>query len=182
MNALPLSLMFAAGSLICAGLGAVHDVRERKIPNRITLPAMIAALLLHTILGGWSGLASSILAGIIAGVIFLIFFLAGGMGGGDVKLMIAVGCFAGLPLLRMVIIATVLAGAVFAIAVGIYSGRMRETLRNVTALVVHHSERGLTPHPDLNLSNAATLRLPFALPIATGCLFTFCVQLMGVRP
>jgi prepilin peptidase CpaA len=181
MDVLPQQLMFTGGSLLCASIGSVHDVRERRIPNFVTGPAILAGLMLHTISGGWSGLGDSTLAGFIAGGIFLIFFLAGGMGAGDVKLMAAVGCFAGLSSLRMVVIATVIAGAVFALAVGIYNGRLRETLRNVIALLQHHGQQGLKPHPDLNLTNARTLRLPFALPIAAGCLFTLCMLAWEAR-
>lgn len=182
MDALPQQLMFTGGSLLCASIGSVHDIRERRIPNTVTGPAILAGLMLHAIYGGWAGLAGSALAGLIAGGIFLIFFLAGGMGAGDVKLMAAVGCLAGLAPLRMVVMSTVIAGALFALAVGIYNGRLRETLRNVGALLVHHGQQGLTPHPDLNLTNAHTLRLPFALPIAAGCVFTLCTLAWGARP
>jgi prepilin peptidase CpaA len=181
MDALPQQLIFTGGSLLCAGIGSVHDVRERRIPNFVTGPAILAGLMLHTVAGGWAGLGDSALAGLIAGAIFLIFFLAGGMGAGDVKLMVAVGCFAGLSSLHMVILSTVIAGALFALAVGIYNGRLRETLRNVGALLQHHSQQGLKPHPNLNLTNAHTLRLPFALPIAAGCLFTLCTLVWGAR-
>jgi prepilin peptidase CpaA len=119
---------------------------------------------------------------VIAGGIFLIFFLAGGMGAGDVKLMTAVGCFAGLSLLPLLVISTAMAGGVFALAIGIYHGRLRETLRNVVALLQHHGRHGLKPHPDLTLSNARTLRLPFALPIAAGCLFTLCTLAWEAHP
>jgi len=182
MHVLPQQLMFTGGSLLCAGIGSVHDVRERRIPNLITGPAILAALLLHLIFAGWGGLLDSALAGLIAGAIFLVFFLAGGMGAGDVKLMAAVGCFVGLSPLSMVVLSTVIAGAVFALAVGLYNGRLRETLRNVGALLLHHGQQGLKPHPDLNLTNARTLRLPFALPIAAGCLFTLCTLAWQARP
>lgn len=166
--------MFAGGSLLCAGIGAFHDLRERRIPNRVTVPAMLVGLGLHWIGGGWLGLADSMLAGLIAGAIFLLFFVAGGMGGGDVKLMAAVGCISGLSHLGLTVIATALAGGVFAIAVSLFHSRLRETLRNVGALLLHHGHRGFEPHPDLNLTNARTLRLPFAVPVAAGCLFTVC--------
>jgi prepilin peptidase CpaA len=182
MDALPQQLMFTGGALLCAGIGSIHDVRERRIPNRLTGPAIVAGLALHTVFGGWHGLEDSALAGLIAGGIFLVFFLAGGMGGGDVKLMAAVGCFAGLASLPLVMTSTAIAGAGFALAVGLYNGRLRETLRNVGALLQHHGSQGLTPHPDLNLSNARTLRLPFALPIAAGCLFTLCALGLAARP
>lgn len=182
MEALPQQLMFAGGSLACAAIGSVHDVRERRIPNLITGPAILAALALHAVSGGWSGLAGSALAGLISSAIFLVFFLAGGMGAGDVKLMAAVACFVGLGSLQTVLVSTVVAGAILALAVGVRSGRLRETLRNVAALLQHHGERGLRPHPDLNLTNSRTLRLPFALPIAAGCLFTLCTLAWEARP
>jgi prepilin peptidase CpaA len=174
--------MFTGGALLCAGIGSFHDVRERRIPNLVTGPAVLAALALHMISGGWPELGDAALAGLIAGAIFLIFFLAGGMGAGDVKLMAAVGCFTGLSQLFVVMLATVIAGAIFALAVGIYNGRLCETLRNVGALLLHHGQQGLKPHPDLNLTNQRTLRLPFALPIAAGCLFTIATLAWAARP
>jgi prepilin peptidase CpaA len=167
-------IVFAGTSLLCAGIGAVHDLRAGRIPNRVTGPAMVAGLMIHWIAGGGYALADSALAGLIAGSIFLIFFVAGGMGAGDVKLMTAVGCISGLAQLPLVVIATAIAGGVFAIAASLSRGRLRETLQNAGALLLHHGRRGLRPHPELNLTNARTLRLPFALPIAAGCLFTVC--------
>jgi prepilin peptidase CpaA len=174
MDALHQQVMFTAGSLLCAGVGSVHDVRERRIPNWLTGPAIVAGLALHGLVGGWHGLGDSALAGLIAGAVFLLFCIVGGMGAGDVKLMAAVGCIAGLSPLPMVLVSVAIAGAVFAVAVSARRGRLRETLRNVGALLSHHGIHGLKPHPDLNLSNTRTLRLPFALPVAAGCLFTVC--------
>jgi prepilin peptidase CpaA len=175
-------LMFTGGSLLCAGIGSVTDVRQRRIPNLLTGPAIAAGLMLHTVYGGWRGLGDSALAGSIAGGIFLVIFLAGGMGAGDVKLMTAVGCFAGLSPLPLVILATALAGGVLALAVSLFHGRLRETIHNVASLLQHHGRQGLKPHPELNLGNARTLRLPFALPIAAGCLFTLCTLAWEAHP
>jgi prepilin peptidase CpaA len=93
-----------------------------------------------------------------------------------------VGCFSGLSALPLVVISTAIAGAVFALAIGIYNRRLGETLCNVVDLLEHHGRHGLKPHPDLTLSNARTLRLPFALPIAAGCLFTLCTLAWEARP
>ena len=172
MDVLDRQLMFLGGSLLCAGIGSVTDVRERRIPNYVTGPAIAAGLMLHAISGGWRGLGDAALAGVIAG----------GMGAGDVKLMTAVGCFSGLSALPLVVISTAIAGAVFALAIGIYNRRLGETLRNVVDLIEHHGRHGLKPHPDLTLSNARTLRLPFALPIAAGCLYTLCTLAWEARP
>jgi prepilin peptidase CpaA len=182
MNAIPQQMMFGGGALLCAGIGSIHDLRERRIPNLLTGPAILAGLTLHTIYGGWSGLGDSALAGLIAGAVFLVFFLAGGMGAGDVKLMAVVGCFAGLSSVFTLVLSTAIAGAVLALAVAIRNGRLRETLHNTGLLLAHHGREGLKSHPDLNLSSPRAVRLPFALPIAAGCLFTVCTLVWGARP
>ena len=179
MEATQQQLMFVGASLLCAAVGSVHDVLERRIPNFVTFTGIVAGLSLHTIVGGWHGLGDSMLAGLIAGCFCMLFYLAGGMGAGDVKLMTAVGCVGGLASLGTTMIATAAAGAIFAIGLSIIHGRTGSTLRNVGVLVEHHWRKGLKPHPELNVDNDATLRMPFALPVAAGCLFTLCDLALG---
>ena len=35
---------------------AITDVRDRRIPNRLTYPALVAGLVLQTAMHGWRGL------------------------------------------------------------------------------------------------------------------------------
>jgi prepilin peptidase CpaA len=71
-----------------------------------------------------------------------------------------------------VLILTSLAGGVLGILLALARGRLRQTLYNVSALAHHHRTAGLTPHSELNVSNDATLRLPYGLAIAAGCTAT----------
>jgi prepilin peptidase CpaA len=167
-------LTSTACALLCASIASIHDIRERRIPNLLCAIAMVCGLALHTGLAGWHGLGDSALAGLLAGGLSLVFWIAGGMGAGDVKLMAAVGCLTGFPPLHMVLSATVIAGGIFALALSAYHGRLRETVRNVAVLIAHHQREGLTPHPELNVRGSRTLSIPFALPIAAGCLYTLC--------
>lgn len=160
--------LYPAVALVCAVIGAGFDIHSRRIPNLLTLPAIAAALLLHLLLGGWKQMALALLAGLICGVIFLIFWLAGGMGAGDVKLMTAVAALAGMPLVPWLLILTALAGGVMALGLALWRGKLKDTVLNVGALALHHRMEGLAPHPQLNVANARTLRLPYALPIAVG--------------
>jgi prepilin peptidase CpaA len=155
-------------ALVCAITGSVFDVRSRRIPNFITLPGILLGLLLHFAFGGWKQLGLAALAGLICGVLFLIFWLAGGMGAGDVKLMTAVATIAGMPLVPFLLILTALAGGVMALGLALWRGKLKDTIRNVGALALHHRIEGLAPHPQLNLANARTLRLPYALAVAAG--------------
>lgn len=169
----PEEVIYVSASVICAGIASVYDYRYRRIPNVLTGPAILFGLLLHLVLGGPAQLGRSALAGLIAGGIFLIFFVIGGMGAGDVKLMTAVGCIVGTSALKDVLISTVLIGAAFAIVLAIQRGRLRQTLLNIATLARHHGSSGLKSHPELNVGNSNTLRLPYALPIAAGCLVAF---------
>jgi prepilin peptidase CpaA len=169
-------LIPTAGALLCAVVCSIHDVRKRRIPNFVIAPGIVVALLLHAICGGWRGLGGAALAGLIAGTLAIVFWIAGGMGAGDVKLVAAIGSIAGLSPLPLLAIATSISAGVLAVAVSVYHGRLRETLFNVGAIMQHHGREGLNPHPVFNLTNEATLRLPFALPVAAGCLFALCTQ------
>ncbi|RXH54337.1 A24 family peptidase [Granulicella sibirica] len=174
--AVPAAFVYLGTALIVASVAAFHDVRERRISNRLTGPSVLTGLLIHFVLGGFRQLGLSLLGGMIAGGIFLFFYLAGGLGAGDVKLMTAVGCITGIGYIRDILLVTVILGAVFAIILAFAHGRVRTTLANVSILLAHHRTAGLTAHPELNLGNRATLRLPYALPIACGCLTVFAMQ------
>ena len=166
-------IIYPAAATFTALLGAGFDLKSRRIPNLVTGPALLAGLLMHLALDGWHGLLSSFAASLVCGAIFLVFYLAGGMGAGDVKLIAAVGCVAGLPSIAYLLILTSLAGGVMALGLALMRGRMKEMLRNVIALAAHHTQSGLQPHPEINVLNASTLRLPYGLAIAIGCSMTF---------
>lgn len=170
-------MTYPATAAACALVGSVFDVKSRRIPNFVTIPAFLFGLAMHLALGGWRQLLSSLAAGVICGLVFLVFYLAGGMGAGDVKLIMAVGCIAGLPHVGYLLILTALSGGVMAVVLALARGRLQQTIMNVGALASHHSHEGLQPHPDLNIANAATLRLPYALAIAGGSILTLYFQI-----
>jgi len=168
--------VYPIAASVCALVGAAFDVKSRRIPNKLTGPALLFGMVLHLSLDGWHGLLNCVAAGLICGGVFLVFYLAGGMGAGDVKLITAVGCLAGLTNTAYLLVLTALAGGVMAIGLALVRGRLRETLMNVGALASHHKNEGLTAHPELNVRNASTLRLPYGLAIAAGCTITLYLQ------
>ncbi len=172
------SSLLGAASLV-ALVAAVFDWRDRRIPNWLVGRAMLTALVFHA-MGGWRALIGCLLAGLLAGGIAFMFYRAKGMGAGDVKLLAAIGCWAGLHALPILLIATALAGAAFAIGVAIHHQHLRHVLPNLVKLVRHHRHEGLTPNRHLNIKATNALSIPFALPIACGCLFALCVQIWSV--
>ena len=165
---LTIELTYAACCLLCAVAGAVFDMTSRRVPNFVTLPAICFGLLLHWIFGSWLQLGGAAAAGLICGSVFLLFYLAGGMGGGDVKLIAAAGCISGLSLVGPLLILTSVSGGAMALGLALYHRRLKETMLNIGALAVHHRMEGLVPHPILNMSDPRSVRLPYAVAIATG--------------
>ena len=173
-----LDTIYALASFACASLGAVCDVRTRRIPNWLTGPGILLGLALHLGLGGWRSLGGAAVGGLLAGFIFLLFYLAGGMGAGDVKLIAAVCCLAGLSAVAGILLGTALLGGLFAVLLALLRHRLKDTFANLGRLLVHHSTAGIRPHPDLNLSNPGTLRLPYGLAIAAGAGSSLCSVLL----
>ena len=176
--ALPRELMYAMAAVTCAGLAAVSDVRERRIPNKLVLASMAVGVVLHAVLEGPRGVGAAALAALIAGAIFMVIHLAGGMGAGDVKLMSALACVSATSDVRMLVAATMLTGAVFALGLATLRGALLRTVRNVLVLVAHHREHGVAPHPELNVRNEKTLRLPYAVPMATAAAIVLVLHLV----
>jgi prepilin peptidase CpaA len=169
-------LTYPATASACALVASVFDVRNRKIPNFITCPAFAFGLVLHLALNGWRDMLTALAAGLICGVVFFLFYVAGGMGAGDVKLIMAVGCIAGLSHIAYILVLTAISGGIMAVMLALVRGRFQETLMNVGEIASHHRQAGLQPHPDLNIDNAKTLRLPYALAIASGTVLTLYFQ------
>jgi len=103
--------------VVVLAIASIYDLRERRIPNRLTYPAMLAALTWHAALGGPQGLLFAVYGlGVGLGVMILP-FLMGVMGAGDVKLMAAAGAFLGPAEALTAFIFTSLAGGVYALVV-----------------------------------------------------------------
>ena len=92
------------------------------------------------------------------------------MGGGDVKLMAAVGAWAGVKQVAPILLAAALAGGALAIVYMIADGTVSRTLRNIFILIRHHLRSGIRPHPQINVQDSRTTRVPFGVAIAVGTL------------
>ncbi len=165
---LELQTWFLLGASLAAVLGAGWDVRSGRIPNRLTYAAVLAGLLLHGLTQGAAGWLQALGGMLLGGGMLLPVYLLGGMGGGDVKLMAAVGALAGGGLALREVVATALAGAAIALLLVLWRGRLLATLRNTGQLLAWLARRRLAPHERLNLTNAALLRLPYGVAMALG--------------
>jgi Flp pilus assembly protein protease CpaA len=77
-------------------VAAATDLRTGRVYNWLVYPATVVGLLLALAAGGWAGLKDHTLAAAIGFGLMFLCYAIGGMGGGDVKLMAAVGALGGL--------------------------------------------------------------------------------------
>ncbi len=152
-------------------MGAVQDVRGGRIPNWLTYPGIVAALTVRWAAFGLHGLKGGVIGFLIAGGVFFLLFMLGGMGGGDVKLMAAVGSWAGDVRVLAILIAAAIAGGVLAVLYMVSRKQVWLTLRNTGELLQHHMTSGLQPHPVLNVREPSTMRVPYGVAIAMGTLY-----------
>jgi prepilin peptidase CpaA len=110
--AFPLSHLAPLGIGLLAAI--VWDLRARRIPNLVSGFVFASGLIVCGLDGG----VRTVLSGSAAFVLLLMALYApwraGGIGGGDVKLAVAVGVWVGLPHLLWFVLATAVAGGVVA--------------------------------------------------------------------
>jgi len=170
MNA---DLLLGFDALAVAVTAAIVDVREHRIPNWLTYPAIAVGPLLRWSFFGWRGLGSAVAGCLLAGGIVFVFYLVRAMGAGDVKLLAALGSLLGAHEAAVVLVATAMAGGVLALVYVFVRRSLGTTLRNVGSALRFHCWSGVKTHPELNLDNPSALRMPYGLAIATGTLYAF---------
>ncbi|RQD73600.1 MAG: prepilin peptidase [Candidatus Syntrophonatronum acetioxidans] len=114
----------------------IFDLTQKKIPNFLTFPVILFGLIFHTASGMFNGLLFS-LWGFLLGIgLFLIPFMVGGMGGGDVKLLGAIGALKGTEFVFIATFYTAICGGVIALIYLALKGELINTLKKVLGLLV----------------------------------------------
>jgi prepilin peptidase CpaA len=141
------------------------DWRSRRIPNWLTVPALILGIGANTVAQGWTGAKESLLGAGLGLGLLLPFVLLRSLGGGDWKLIGALGAFLGPPRLIVVLLATILVAGAMAVVLIIWKRRVGQTLRNLAHLVASLFTLHL-PGPELSLDNPDSLKIPFGVAVA----------------
>jgi len=145
-------------ALLVAITAGVTDWRHRRIPNWLTMAGLAAGFLLH----GVDVLAPLQGAG-LALAIHLPLFALRALGGGDVKLMAALGAIAGWRAWLTIFVFSAVLGGVWALALAIRHKALRQTLHR-TAGIVSEISQGQTPQA--NLDDSQALKIPRGVIVA----------------
>lgn len=161
-------------------IALVTDLRARRIPNWLTGPLLLAGLVWAFVTGGLLGLGESLAACVALALPFVILFVFAGGGAGDAKLMGALGLWLGLRSGLYLLLAVVLAGALWGLGYALAKGRMEKVLRGSIS-VVCRTFPPATPYlavwaDEKVPSQDEMLPMPYAVPIFLGV----CVAMIGV--
>jgi prepilin peptidase CpaA len=148
---------------------AIGDTWWRKIPRKLTLGGLLAGLVYHAFFGGfWPSLLT-------AGLGFLLglgLYELRAIGGGDVKLVTAMGAILGFHHWVLAVEIAIVVAGVMALAGVIYRRILLQTFRNIGRLLKHFFTNGFLPHPEIQISNPSLVRIPFGVAAAMGTICT----------
>jgi len=163
-----LAVIVAALTILIVAIAVYTDVRWGKIFNAVTLPGMIIGLAVNGALGGVEGLWLSFQGLLLGFALFLVSAFFGRiLGGGDIKLLMAIGALQGPVFLIWALFYTAIIGAVLAIALGLYRGVLAKSLRSLVASCYLR----LAQRVPMELNEATGgPRLPYAIAISLGSL------------
>jgi prepilin peptidase CpaA len=154
--------MLAAVPALVAGW---TDWRWRRIPNWLTVPALLLGIAVNCFAAGWAGAKESLLGAGLGLGLLLPFVLIRSLGAGDWKLAGALGAFLGPSRMITVLLGTVLVAGLMAVVVIVWKKRVGRTLRNLGHLVAALFTLHL-PGPELSLDNPESSKIPFGVAMA----------------
>ena len=162
-------------AVIAASLvAAVTDWRAGRIPNALTGPFLLGGLAWAFSVAGRAGVMDAVGGMFLMALPFVILFVFAGGGAGDAKLMGALGAWLGLGQGALALLAVLVAGGVYGVAVAAWRGELLNTFKRVGqsvkimffAFVLRSMPRidteGRRPAPPDQVN------MPYAVPVCIG--------------
>jgi len=166
-------LVLAIFAAVFTATAMIWDLRTRRLPNWLTVGAFVLAILFHVATDGLSGLSTA-LGGFAVGFgVLLVLWLIGGGGGGDVKLMGALGACLGAPLTLIVFFTSVFFALMSIMVMFVWRMIIRASRDGNNDA----SESGLTNREQLVLSRRL---IPYAVPVAMATWSVLIVKLVAM--
>jgi prepilin peptidase CpaA len=154
-------------------VAAIYDVRYRRIPNWLTVGGAVLGLAGNTMEYGSPGLGFALVGMTVGFGVYLLLYALRAMGGGDVKLMAAVGAIVGWHDWFGIFLVTALVGGAMALILAAKRGRLKKTLWNVGFILceMKSGRPAYLRREELDVGHPKALSLPYGAVIAVGCIF-----------
>jgi len=164
-------------TVVIASVAGIWDWHSRRIPNWLTIPALAAGIATNFLISGTPGGLQALEGAGAVMIVLLPVVLLRGLGGGDWKLMGALGAWLGPTQIIVVLFATILVSGFLAVVEIIRKKKFLQTARNMWELLRGFFVFGFQPHPEINIDNPAALSLPFGVAAAVATAACLCAQL-----
>jgi prepilin peptidase CpaA len=165
------------------GYAVVSDVRSHRIPNRLVLAGLGFGFIYSAFVPFWGhhGFLWALGGAAIGFCVMFPLWLGRMTGAGDVKLIAMAGALLGVDAIVPALIASFIAGGMFAVGFSLGHGKLRAMLGNVFRTVRLGSVAVAMGAPVSMATSGweSVGKLAFAVPIATGTIFAVVATYFG---
>lgn len=149
----------------------ITDVKSMTISNKVTVPAMVLGVLVHTLMDGRTGFWMSVQGGVIGFGIMFLMYLCGAVGGGDVKLFGAIGAWVGTYLTLTTMMYSIFVAGFIGVLILLWRKEALQRIRGViTSIVGAVVLKSIVP---IQANAKGHLQFPFMLAVLPGAVIAF---------
>jgi len=173
----PSLILVSVGLFVAACVGV--DLRARRIPNGLSMTGIAAGIALNGLCFGPRGVGASLAGCVLVVGLLLAPFAAGGIGGGDVKMMAALGALLGPRLgVASLLVGMILGGIVMAVHLA-RRGELGVRTVRIATMVHAAAVTGSIEPLRVSATAADTIALPYSIPLGLGTLVVSALAVTG---
>lgn len=162
--------------VIVSAAAVFTDIRWRRVPNWLTIPAALFGVAGWTIAMGYPGSVYAIGGGVVGTALLAVPWRLGWVGGGDLKFLAAVGALGGAPFVLRAALAGAVLGGLMALVVMVQRTPVRRVAARVMGALCTVGGGG---SECLNAANTGQTTLPYAVALAGGVFMTLVTTAWG---
>ena len=170
-------IVSAALTLLLAA-AAWTDYRSRRIPNALTVSGLAAALVLRS-MAGPDAVIEGLVGALLAFVLTLPLLMLSVMGGGDAKLLIAIGAFMGPRHFLWAGALIAIIGGMMAVVDAGRRGALLPVLFNCGQIMKHWATFGRRG-ANRSFASVGAMTIPYGVAIAAGALLWWFAGVQGL--
>ena len=156
----------SAGLVVLMAAAALTDIKSRRIPNALTMSGLLAGLGIRLMVGTDAAVAG-LVGVLLAFVLVLPLLVLGAVGGGDAKLLMALGAFTGPRDLLGALLLIASVGGIVAVLDASRKGVLLPVLYNTGSILKHWATFGRRG-ANRSLHTVGALAIPYGVAIAIG--------------
>jgi prepilin peptidase CpaA len=170
----PFAIWCVLVTIVVVTVAVVTDLLWRRIPNFLTIPAFVLAVVVRSVFQGWTGIGLAIAGAAAAPVLLLLLHGGKGIGMGDLKLMAAIGAMFGPMMAVVTVLLSAVVGGLIAILLMMRPGGQLADFLSVLSIGIPFIKKRKAEDAPTE-SQASTETMPYGLAIGAGSLLTLAV-------